>query len=103
MRKETVIKNIKRIIRDYGSFFSGEMGDTSPKVNEMGDLVALAEYFTEEEVEINVYDTSSSNSDEIHNYRMKYIHLSKDVLEEILLMAEQYEAEEIKTQKRISN
>jgi hypothetical protein len=39
----------------------------------------------------------------MHTYTVSYEDLSKDALEEILTLAEQYEADQIKTEKRCSN
>jgi hypothetical protein len=108
MRKPTIIKHIKRIIEEWGAFGSGEiegsLGETySPCVNSMGGLVALAEYFKPNEVEVNVYDPESFSSDAMHTYTVSYEDLSKDALEEILTLAEQYEADQIKTEKRCEN
>ena len=61
-KKTSVIRKIQRIIEEWGSFGSGEVevgGETnSPCVNTMGNMVALAEYFNKDEVEVNVYDPS---------------------------------------------
>jgi hypothetical protein len=108
MRKPTIIKHIKRIIEEWGAFGSGEvegsLGETySPCVNSMGGLVALAEYFNLNEVEVNIYQPSGFSSDPIDSYTVSYEDLSKDALEEILTLAEQYEADQIKTEKRCSN
>jgi hypothetical protein len=102
--KKSIIKQIKTIIRAFEPFGSGEVEPSnSPLVSGMGDLIALAEYFNYKSVEVRVYDSGSMSSDSIHDYEVEYENLSKDVLEEILFVAEQYEAEQIKTAKRISN
>jgi hypothetical protein len=102
--KKSIIKKIKTIISEFGIFGSGEVEpNNSPLVNEMGGLIGLAEYFRHNSVEVSVYDTSSMSSDSIHDYEVKYEDLSINVLEEILFIAEQYEAEQIKTEKRITN
>lgn len=104
MQKKTIIKNIKRIIDEWGSFGAGEVEQNdgqSVGVGQMGDLVALAEYFTKDGVEVEVYDTSNSNS--IHNYRVNYEDLKRDELEDILIICEFYEADQLQTEKRISN
>lgn len=100
MTKPQLIKKIKENIVDCGSFFAGEVNSElgegfSPSINEMGDLVALAEYFTEDEVEVNVYDTSSSGCDPIHTYRVKYNHIPKFALEYIYIMAKSYAREQL--------
>ncbi len=108
MRKPTIIKHIKRIIEKWGAFGSGEvegsLGETySPCVNSMGNLVALAEYFKPNEVEVCIYNPSGFSCDPIDTYIVSYEDLSKDALEEILTLAEQYEADQIKTEKRCAN
>lgn len=105
--KKFIIKKIKAIISEWGAFGSGEVeqgGETySPCVNSMGGLVALAEYFKANEVEVNVYEPESISSDSMHDYKVAYEDLPKDVLEEILFLCEQYEADQLKTEKRISD
>ena len=108
MQKRTIIKLIKNIIEERGAFGSNEvensMGETySPCVNSMGNLVGLAEYFDYYTVEVNVYDTSSSSSDSMYDYKEIYANLPKDVLLEILDLCEQYDVIQHKTEKRISN
>ena len=108
MQKKTIIKRIQRIIQDWGAFGSGEvegsLGETySPCVNSMGGLVGLAEYFNLYNVEVNVYEPESFSSDPIHTYTEDYENLSKDVLLEILDIAEAYDVDQYKTEKRISD
>jgi hypothetical protein len=108
MRKPTIIKHIKRIIEEWGAFGSGEvegsLGETySPCVNSMGGLVALAEYFNLNEVEVNVYDPESFSSDAMHTYTVSYEDLSKDALEEILDLCDQYDVNNFKTKQRCEN
>ena len=56
-----------------------------------------------DEVEVNVYEPSSFSSDSVDEYTLTYEELDKDVLEEILFICGHYEAEQIQTEKRISN
>lgn len=102
--KKSIIKQIKKIITEWGTFGSGELdyGD-SVLVNEMGELIGLAEYFNYNSVDVRVYDTGSMSSNEIHEYEVAYEELSKDALEEILILCERYEVAQLKTEKRISN
>jgi len=103
MQKRTIIKKIKSIIENYGSFNIGEVdGVDGICVNEMGNLVALAEYFSDD-VEVSVYDPTGFSSDPIDSYNVAYEDLSKEVLEEILFLADLYETDQEKTLKRISN
>ena len=103
MQKRTIIKKIKSIIENYGSFNIGEVdGVDGICVNEMGNLVALAEYFSDD-VEVSVYDPTGFSSDPLDSYNVDYEDLSKEVLEEILFLADLYETDQEKTLKRISN
>ena len=94
MEKEQIIEEIKKIIAEVGGFGIGEVEEDgisySPCVNEMGNFVALAEYFNGTGVEVNVYDPSSFSSDPIDDYTLTYEELDKNALEEILALCEQY-------------
>ena len=105
MQKKTIIKNIRKIITEFGGFYVGEVGEMEAQgicVNEMGNFVAIAEGFFKE-VEVNVYEPSSFSSDSVDDYTLTYEELSKDVLEEILFLCEHYEADQLKTEKIIAN
>jgi hypothetical protein len=102
--KNNIIKNINKIIKNYGTFNLGEVeGAEGICINEMGGLVALAEGFDTNVVEANVYEPSSFSSDAIETYNVKYEDLDIEILKEILFVAEMYEADQLKTIKRISN
>jgi len=104
MQKKKIIKRIKSIIENYGTFNIGEVdGADGICVNEMGNLVALVEYFNGTTVEVEVYETRSFSSDSISSYELTYEELDKDTLEQILFIAEMYETDQEKTLKRISN
>ena len=104
MQKRTIIKRIKTIIENYGTFNIGEVdGADGICVNEMGELVALAEYFNGTTIEVNIYDPNSFSSDPISDYELTYEQLSKDILEEILSVAELFEVDQEKTIKRCAN
>lgn len=104
MQKKTIIKRIKSIIENYGTFNIGEVdGADGICVNEMGHLVALAEYFNGTTIEVNVYEPSSFSSDPISDYELTYEELTKETLEQILFVAELYETDQEKTLKRCAN
>lgn len=104
MQKKTIIKRIKSIIENYGTFNIGEVeGADGICVNEMGNLVALAEYFNGTTIEVNVYDPNSFSSDPISDYELTYEELDKDTLEQILFIAELFETDQEKTIKRCAN
>lgn len=104
MQKRTIIKYIKKIISEFGGFSIGEVeGADGICVQEMGNFVALAEEFNGDNIEVNVYEPDSFSSDPIDDYTLTYEELDKSVLEEILFLCEHYEADQLKTEKRISN
>lgn len=94
MNKEELISAIKSIINDYGSFGSGEVeigGETtSPCVNEMGGLIALAEYFKQDSADIEVYKPTSMSSDSMHSYPLNYEDMDEETLVKILELANKY-------------
>jgi hypothetical protein len=104
MQKKSIIKRIKKIINEFGSFDVNEIGaEISPCVGTLGNYVGLAEYFKPTNVQVNVYMPSGFSSDPEDEYDVDYEDLDKDILEEILILCEEYEAEQLKTEKRISN
>jgi spore coat protein CotH len=104
MENTEIIKRITDILKVNGCFSIGELeGENSILVGTLGNYVGLGEYFTEDYVEVNVYEPRSSSSDPIDVYEESYWELNENVLGDILLLCEQWEAESIRTEKRISN
>ena len=104
MENAEIIKRITDILKVNGCFSIGELeGDNSIRIGTLGNYVGLGEYFTEDYIEVNVYEPRSSSSDAIDTYEESYWLLNENVLGDILLLCEQWEAECIRTEKRISN
>jgi hypothetical protein len=104
MQKKTIIKMIKSIVERNETFSIGEVeGANGICVNGMGTLVALVEHFNSTTVEVKIYDENSFSSDAIDDYELTYEELPKEILEEILYVAELFETDQEKTLKRISN
>jgi hypothetical protein len=105
MEKIEIIKRISDIIKKNGCFSVGELEyeTNGVVVGELGKFVGVAEFFNEDHTDINVYEPSSFSSDEVDSYEEQYEDLSEDVLSEIHFICEQWEAECIRTEKRISN
>lgn len=103
MTKQETIQRIKDILSVEGCFWIGELEvePTGVVVGELGKVIALAQYFSEDFCEVNVYVPNID--DEVDTYDAKYEDLSEDVLQEILSVVEQREMENIRTEKRISN
>lgn len=103
MENAEIINRITSILSVYGCFSIGELeGENSLMVGTLGNYVGLAEYFTEGYVEVSVYEPRSSSSDPIDTYEESYWLLNENVLGDVLLLCEQWEAESIRTEKRIS-
>ena len=105
MTKQETIERIKKILSVEGCFWIGELEvePTGVVVGELGKFVGIAEYFTEDFCEVNIYEPSSMSSDEVDTYDAKYEDLSEDVLQEVLRVVEQREMENIRTEKRVAN
>jgi hypothetical protein len=104
MKKEKIIRKIKKIINQYDTFSIGEVeGADGICINEMGNLIGLVEYFNNSTIEVSVYDSASCSSDAIDEYELRYEELSKDTLEQILFIAELYETDQEKIIKRCEN
>ena len=103
MKNAELIKRITDILKVNGCFSIGELeGENSILIGTLGNYVGLGEYFTEDYIEVNVYEPRSSSSDAIDTYEESYWELNENVLEDVLLLCEQWEAECIRTEKRIS-
>jgi len=100
MQKRTIIKNIKRIIDNYGSFSVAEVeGESSPIITTIGkDSYVLAERFDSSVTGVTYVHETETDENEY-----EYEDLSKDTLEEILYLAELYETDQEKTLKRCAN
>jgi hypothetical protein len=104
MKVSEKVKRITDILKVNGCFSIGELeGENSILVGTLGNYVGLAEYFTEDYAEVNVYEPRSSSSDPVDTYEESYWGLDENVLDDVLLLCEQWEAESIRTEKRISD
>ena len=105
MDKSELIKRITDILKVNGCFSVGELDgeDQSITIGTLGNYVGLIEYFTEDYVEVNVYEPRSTSSDAIDSYTLYYEDLNVDILQEILFVCEMWEAECIRFEKRISD
>lgn len=104
MENAEIIKRITSILSIYGCFSIGELeGENSILIGTLGNYVGLGEYFTEDYIEVSVYEPRSSSSDAIDTYEESYWLLNENVLGDVLLLCEQWEAESIRTEKRIND
>jgi len=101
MQKRTIIKKINAIIKEHGDFTTAEINaESSPCVSSKKGRNELCETFNYGKTEVVTYD---SHDEEIDSEFVNYEDLKKDVLEEILFLAEIWEAESLQTEKRCSN
>ena len=101
MQKRTIIKKIKAIITEWGGFTCADVEATSsPVIKTLGkDTCQLAERFEKDKVKAVIYVHDSETGEDY----IAYEDLDKDVLEEILFLAEQWDTDNLKTEKRCSN
>lgn len=100
-QKRTIIKEIKKIIQDWGGFSTADVeANSSPVIATLGkDTHQLAERFDLHKVTVITY----VHENETDTDYVKYEDLDKDVLEEILNLAQDWDAISYKTEKRCSN
>lgn len=96
MEKQEVIDRIQDVLVNWGEFSICEVDrlDCSPCVASHGNMVDLAEYFSNRGVTVEVYNVKSHSSDSIDTYDVDYKDLSLDILEEILMIAELYDVQQ---------
>ena len=101
MKKEKIIQEIKSIIEEWGAFSPSEVdGEEAPIVKTLGkNNSQLAEHFSIDGVKVVTY-VHETETDE---NEVDYKDLSKDVLEEILRIAENYKVDFEKTMNRCKN
>ena len=96
--KDEIISQIKEIIKEWGSFTTADVqAESSPLINSVSkNSFQLAERFNVDGVEAvtYVYDNVTDND------FIPYEDLDEDVLEEILMLAEDYEIGMDKTMNR---
>jgi hypothetical protein len=79
MKVSEKIKRITDILKVNGCFSIGELeGENSILVGTLGNYVGLAEYFTEDYAEVNVYEPRSTSSDPVDTYEESYWDLNEN-------------------------
>lgn len=99
--KNKKIAYIKKVLGEWGATSCCELErDHSPSMNSLagGRVCELVEQFRVDGVESVVYD----DDNEIDWFNYTYEELSDDVLDEIVEIMEDYEADMLKTEKRCS-
>lgn len=87
MRKADIIKKIKDIINEWGSFTTATIrAESSPCIASLGRTCQLAEQFLEHKVEVVTY----TNDEETGSHFVKYEDIKAVELKQILELAKQY-------------
>jgi hypothetical protein len=99
--KEDKVAYIKGVIKEWGAFSVADIeGESSPVYAQMGkNNFALMEKFSVDDVNVVNYVHDS----EVDDFDVRYENLTEDQIDEIVTLVEQYEADMLKTEKRISN
>ena len=101
MTKKATIKAIKAIIKEHGSFTTADVqAQSSPCVATLGGTTQLLEEFNYDKAKAICYDRQD---EEVSEDFIPYEDLREDVLDEILFLAQDHEADSLQTEKRISN
>ena len=91
--KENIIDLIQNVFVNWGEFNISDVESAdAPIYNELGNHIELIESFNNNSVTIFKYE----NDIEVDEFELDYEDLSMDLLEEILLIAEQYDVEQQK-------
>jgi len=94
------IAYIKKVINEWGGFTTNDVeADYSPAINVLGDASILLEEFHGESAIAFSYVHSTCVSE----YSIKYEDLDSDIIDEITNLVENWEAENLQTEKRISD
>jgi hypothetical protein len=99
--RQEKIEYIKKVIREWGVVNTAELElESSPVYNSMGkDHYMLVEGFYNDWVEVVEY----VHEEETDSHNVSYEELEDCLIDEICIIIENYEADCIKTEKRISN
>lgn len=101
-QKAINIERIKSILAVWGSTSCTEREcESSPTLNSLGsgDICELVETFYSDSVETIVYDNGTEK--EYNSYQ--YEELSEEIIDEILEIVDEYEADMLKTEKRCAD
>lgn len=97
--RKALTKYINGVISEHGEFSAGEIGANAIIYKELDDTKHLIERYMPESVRVVCYIKDI----EIDCYDLKLTQLPLDILEEVQHIVEEYEADRLLTEKRISN
>lgn len=100
--KAELIEKIQDIIKEWGSFSTFDINaDSDVSIPVIGNHIHLANIFNFDTVNVEVYEDGGDN--EIDSYDLSYYDMDVETLNEILTYCENWEADNLQTEKRISN
>jgi hypothetical protein len=98
MTKKSLIKKIQVIIKEFGSFTTADVSaESSPCIGSLGGTNQLAEEFYHDKTKVICYDR---NDNEVDEDNISYHDLKLDILEEIYILAQNWEAECLQNEDR---
>jgi len=97
MEKQEIIDSIQRIIRKWGPFNTAEVyAESSPIYATVGNSCSLIESFNLDDVEVVTY----AHDQQVDSFYVEYNELNEEQLVDLLVLAEEYDADCDKTRKR---
>ncbi len=90
--KNKLINDIQKIVKEFGSFSTADISaDCDVSIPTIGNHIHLANIFNYDNAEVEVYEDGGEN--EIDSYSLSYRDMNIDTLGEVLIYAQQWEAE----------
>ena len=92
IQKNKLIDDIQKIVKEFGSFSTADISaDCDVSIPVLGNHIHLANIFNYDDAEVEVYEDGGEN--EIDSYSLSYRDMEIEQLEEVLIFAQQLEAE----------
>lgn len=90
--KNNLIDDIQKIVKDFGSFTTADISaDCDISIPNVGNHIHLASFFKYDSADVDVYEDNRDY--EIDQYNLLYRDMDIDTLNEVLIYAQQWEAE----------
>ena len=99
--KEAIIRKIQAIVKEFGSFTTANIqASCDVSILTIGNHIHLASRFYYDKADVEVYEDGGEN--EIDEYDLNYWDMDIDTLTEVLEYANQWEAECLQDEDRLS-
>lgn len=97
--KNKLIDDIQKIVKEFGSFTTADIeASCDVSIPTIGNHIHLANIFNYDDAEVEVYEDGGEN--EIDSYSISYRDMDIDILCEVLIYAQQWEAECLQDEDR---